>query len=121
MTAPSLRAAFARAVLESWAPACAGLDVGAEQLGDIMLRAHQREAVRRCTTLIAHFGGALLADQVGLGKTFVALAVARSLGGAHVVAPATLREEWARAAGQAGTAPLPFTSFESLSRGAMPA
>ena len=97
---------------------------GAE-LGEIRLHVHQRDAVAQCEALITRHGGALLADQVGLGKTFVALAIARAHGSAHagayrgalVVAPAALRATWARATARAGLSPLPFVSFEALSRG----
>ena len=117
MTAGALRAAFAHAVLASWVPTDSAPVDGGDRLGRITLHPHQRDAVARCAALIARFGGALLADQVGLGKTFVALALARAHGGAWLVAPAALRDEWARAARQAGMPPLPFTSFEALSRG----
>ena len=115
--ATRLRAAFAHHVLDSWRHA-QPRDVTA--LGAITLHPHQQDAVARCMTLIARHGGALLADQVGLGKTFVALAIAREMGGALVVAPAALRDEWTRAAHQAGMPPLPFVSFDALSRGVDP-
>jgi superfamily II DNA or RNA helicase len=112
MTAAALRAAFATVALGAHED-----DDTPATLGDIVLAPHQREAVARCRVLLAHHHGAILADQVGLGKTFVALAVAQRAGGAVVVAPAALRGEWARAAAQAGVAPLPFTSLEALGRG----
>src|SRR5512135_3245200 len=34
---------------------------------------HQADAVRRAAAILARFGGVLVADGVGLGKTFVAL------------------------------------------------
>src|SRR6266498_1869182 len=40
------------------------------------LAPHQVPAARRLTAIIARHGGALLADAVGLGKSYVALAVA---------------------------------------------
>ena len=61
---------------------------GATRLGEIELMPHQREAVTRLQAMLAEHGGALLADDAGLGKTFVALALAASHGGACVVAPA---------------------------------
>ncbi len=118
MTAAArLRAAFAHHALEGWPYAHDG---NGTSLGMITLRPHQHDAIARCMALIARHGGALLADQVGLGKTFVALAIARAMGGAIVIAPAALRTEWARAAAQAGMAPLPFVSFDALSRGVDP-
>src|SRR5690349_10059651 len=66
-----------------------------ESLGDIMLLAHQREAIVRLEFALRKFGGALLADDVGLGKTFVALGLAGKQGGRTLVAaPASLREMW---------------------------
>ena len=112
-----MRAAFAAA---AGATGPAARDDLRAELGAITLHEHQREAAARCLHLIERHGGGLLADQVGLGKTFVALAVARSLGGALVVAPAALRAQWARAAERAGIASLPFVSFDALSRGADP-
>src|SRR5205823_972086 len=41
------------------------------------LTPHQRPAAERLTAVIARQGGAVLADAVGLGKSYVALAVAR--------------------------------------------
>ena len=84
-------------------------------LGSVTLRAHQRDALRRVRESIERSGGALLADEPGLGKTFVALAAARGHPPAIVVAPASLRVMWRHAAGQAG-AEIGFVSMESLSR-----
>lgn len=84
-------------------------------LGDITLHPHQREGVERVTHLLAEHGGALLADDVGLGKTFIALAVARQARHTVVVAPAALRDVWTAAACQAGV-PVRFVSVETLSR-----
>lgn len=84
-------------------------------LGEITLHAHQREGVERVTHLLAEHGGALLADDVGLGKTFIALAVARHVRHTVVVAPAALRDVWTSAARRAGV-PARFVSVETLSR-----
>ncbi len=85
-------------------------------LGDIVLRSHQREGVRLLTRVMGVFGGALLADDVGLGKTFTALAVARDAQRVVVVAPAALRRMWHDAAGRA-LRPITFLSYEQLSAG----
>jgi superfamily II DNA or RNA helicase len=45
------------------------------RIGDITLHPHQRSAVARIKRTISEHGGALLCDDVGLGKTYVALAV----------------------------------------------
>lgn len=85
------------------------------RLGSVRLREHQVEAVARTRESIRRYGGALLADAVGLGKTYVALAVARSYKSVLVVAPAVLRSLWAEAAGTASV-PIVFVSTESLGR-----
>ena len=85
-------------------------------LGSIALQSHQRAAVARLEAAIREFGGALLADETGLGKTYVALAIARRATRPLVVAPAALREMWRSASGAARVA-VEFTSAEALSRG----
>ena len=84
-------------------------------LGTVTLRVHQMEAVQRLNAALAEFGGALLADAPGLGKTFVALALARARGKAIVLAPAALRAQW-RAAAARADADIRFISLETLSR-----
>jgi superfamily II DNA or RNA helicase len=64
------------------------------ELGEIRLAPHQVEAASRLLALLGESGGAVLADATGLGKTFVAIAVARVVGPALVVAPASLRGMW---------------------------
>lgn len=89
---------------------------GAERrLGSVTLHDHQISAVARLRVAIAEFGGALLADAVGLGKTYVALAVAQQYEQRIVVAPAALRQMWREAMTQACVA-MHFVSLESLSR-----
>ncbi len=85
------------------------------RLGTVTLHAHQRVAVARLAHALARHGGALLADDVGLGKTFVALALARSAQRPVVVAPAALRDGWERASTRAAV-PCAFVSVEALSR-----
>ena len=91
-----------------------------EQLGDVTLRAHQRDGLERIKTLLARHGGALLADDVGLGKTFVALATARGRRDVVVVAPAALRDSWITAAARTATS-VRFVSVQALGRGSPPA
>src|ERR1051326_479159 len=69
----------------------------AAPLGPLVMRPHQRRGVTRLMEILARFRGALLADAVGLGKTYVALAVAREHRSAIVVCPAVLRPMWQRA------------------------
>ena len=84
-------------------------------LGVITLQPHQRAALSRITAAMREFGGALLADETGLGKTFVALALARDAHRPLVVAPAGLREMWRQAARSAAVE-IEFISTETLSR-----
>jgi helicase-like protein len=59
------------------------------------LKPHQIPAHSRLLAILNRFGGAVLADAVGLGKSYVALAVAKSLSAPlTVVAPAVLVPQW---------------------------
>ena len=61
----------------------------------IDLAPHQREAIDRIAILFTRFRGAILADEAGLGKSFVAAAVAASRRGAvEVIVPASLVAQW---------------------------
>lgn len=87
--------------------------------GSIVLRPHQRSALERIRRMLRQHGGALLADDVGLGKTYVAAALAREYQRVLVVAPATLRAMWhdaLHAAGATGS----VVSYATLSRGGAP-
>jgi superfamily II DNA or RNA helicase len=62
------------------------------------LAPHQRAAVARALALIARYGGAILADDVGLGKSYVAASVAAVFQGrrnaVEIVVPASLVAQW---------------------------
>jgi hypothetical protein len=88
-------------------------------LGRVVLRPHQQRAASTALRLIAQTGGALLADPVGLGKTYSALAVAQQWGGATIVAPPGLRDMWTTSATRAGVS-IHFHSLHALSRGVPP-
>jgi len=88
-------------------------------LGSVTLHPHQVSAIRRIESAMEEFGGALLCDEVGMGKTFVALAIANRFPKRVVVAPAVLRDMWSQQSAIAGVK-LPFVSFEQLSRGRRP-
>jgi superfamily II DNA or RNA helicase len=90
-------------------------------LGRIELRTHQVDAAERLVAMIERSGGAMLAEPVGLGKTYTALAVAARLGAERVVAaiPAALREMWA-AAMRDGGVDATIITHEALSRGSAP-
>ncbi|HUP60850.1 MAG TPA: DEAD/DEAH box helicase [Thermoanaerobaculia bacterium] len=60
-----------------------------------MLAEHQHEAADRAVDLLRTRGGVLLADDVGLGKSFVAAAVMRRMQcEAELIVPAALVEQW---------------------------
>ncbi len=81
---------------------------------------HQADAVQRAAAILDRFGGALVADGVGLGKTFIGLALAqlerRRGGEAAAIVPAALRWEWLRACRQTGVS-LPLHTHTQLARG----
>src|SRR5260221_8625291 len=60
------------------------------------LAPHQHEAVVRLRDLLDRYGGALLADEVGLGKSFVAAALMQEYAGTEIelVLPASLVAQW---------------------------
>jgi len=99
-----------RAIARCWLGESSG-----ETLGGIVLRPHQRRALARLRRALDRDGGALLADAVGMGKTYVALALARAARDPLVVAPAALRATWRDAAARCGVS-IRFVSFETLSR-----
>lgn len=84
-------------------------------LGRIALRPHQLQAVARLKEMISRSGIALLADEPGLGKTYVALALARDFRAPLVVAPAALHGMWSSACEAAGVE-AELVSYERLSR-----
>ncbi|MCC7054810.1 MAG: DEAD/DEAH box helicase [Gemmatimonadaceae bacterium] len=108
---------LARAALHARALHC---DAPATRLGSISLLPHQDAAVHWLHTRLTRHGGALLADPPGLGKTFVALAVAARM---HirplVIALAALRDHWREAARRCDVA-IDFVSTEQLSAPAEP-
>ncbi|MGH7678286.1 MAG: helicase-related protein [Gemmatimonadaceae bacterium] len=96
-----------------------GSDTPASRLGTIDLHPHQRDGLERVRRLLERHGGALLADEAGLGKTFVALAAARDARCTVVIAPAAIRDAWLKAAARAAMI-VQVISVEALSRGAFP-
>ncbi len=87
-------------------------------LGGVTLRPHQREAVLRARVSLETHGGVLVADEVGLGKTFIALALAAGARRPLVAGPAALRTMWAQACAQTEVRAA-YRSYESLSRSPM--
>jgi superfamily II DNA or RNA helicase len=80
------------------------------------LAPHQIFAHDRLVAILVRHGGAVLADAVGLGKSYVALAVARTLGGEPtLVVPAALTGQWRALLARLALSGRVF-SHESLSR-----
>jgi hypothetical protein len=82
----------------------------------------QQASFRRVLAALGQYRCALLADPVGTGKTFVALAAASAVNGSRstvCLVPAALREQWQRIARRVGVSITPW-SHERLSRGAFP-
>jgi superfamily II DNA or RNA helicase len=81
----------------------------------------QVRSYRRALAAVSRYAGAILADPVGTGKTYVALAVARALNQkvTACVVPATLTEQWQQVAKRLGV-PVAVTSHELVSRGRLP-
>jgi superfamily II DNA or RNA helicase len=102
-----VRARIARLILAE-SPAQANV-------GSISLQPHQISAVARLQASLDHFGGALLCDEVGMGKTYVATAIAQRYSDCLVVAPASLTSMW-RDALTATRTKARLLTFETLSR-----
>jgi superfamily II DNA or RNA helicase len=111
-----VRAAVARALIAAhWLPR----EEASGDLGAITLHAHQRTAIDRLHLLLREHRGALLADEAGLGKTYVAAAMMREAARPLLVIPASLRAMWRdalRAAGASAT----MVTYSALSRGTIP-
>ena len=85
-------------------------------IGDVTLMPHQRDALARIRATIREFHGALLADEVGLGKTYVALALAHDYQHTHVVAPAALLPMWRTAIARTASQHIQLHSLHAFSR-----
>ncbi len=86
------------------------------------LRSEQVRSFRRTLHALRRYGGALLADPVGSGKTFVALALAAALNRTRPTAclvPAGLAEQWRSTAAVLGVEVV-TGSHQSVSRGRLP-
>jgi hypothetical protein len=110
--APRVAAALARAMLPD----------EAQDAPPPWLRADQTLSFQRAVAAARRFGGAILADPVGTGKTYIGIAAALALSPSrpvHVLVPAALRQQWADAGRKSG-APFRVTTHETLSRGRAP-
>ena len=78
----------------------ADLEQEREEVGDIPLTAFQLHGVWRARRILKELGGVIVADEVGLGKTFIGGAMldacARNRQRALLVCPAALRPTWQR-------------------------
>ncbi|MCA0374850.1 MAG: DEAD/DEAH box helicase [Gemmatimonadetes bacterium] len=88
----------------------------ATTLGDVTLHPHQRIAADRLRALLARHQVALLADDVGTGKTYAALAVAAGYRHIDVIAPASLLPMWRQAIAHAALPHVTLRSVEAFSR-----
>ena len=111
-----VRARIAEAVLDRSATGTEPTPEESPALGRITLRPHQLDAVIRLRQILGQHQGALLADDVGLGKTFVALGVARHYDQVRVIAPAALREMWHVARAMAELSQVTIHSLQAFSR-----
>jgi superfamily II DNA or RNA helicase len=106
-TADEVRSRIARLMLDESRPP--------SRIGSVTLQPHQISAVARLRTALENLNGALLCDDVGMGKTYVALAVAAEFSNCAIVAPAALVTMWRHSLAETGLDASLFT-FESLSR-----
>lgn len=88
-------------------------------VGDIALHTHQRDAAARILAILTRHGVALLADDVGLGKTYAALAVAEHYAHVGIIAPATLLPMWRSAIAATGATPRALISLHRFSHHAI--
>lgn len=112
--APAPPAEVARAIAARLVPA------EREAVAPAWLLPGQARSYRRSLAALEQFGGALLADPVGSGKTYVALAVAAAFNAPAVcLAPAALVPQW-RAVAAALSVPIELGSHQQASRGRLP-
>ncbi|HEX3865534.1 MAG TPA: DEAD/DEAH box helicase family protein, partial [Gemmatimonadaceae bacterium] len=89
------------------------------QLGGVTLRPAQRRAAARIVSLMRQHSGAMLAEPVGLGKTYTALAAAKTVAANEsilIALPAALRQMWTDAT-RACDLWATIVTHEALSRG----
>jgi hypothetical protein len=113
---PAAASAVASALAQSLAPPEAG------DTAPRWLWPEQVPSFRRALAAVRSYGGALLADPVGTGKTYVALAVAAAVNRRDPTAcfvPAVLLEQWREVARRVAVPALVW-SHERVSRGALP-
>lgn len=91
---------YAHVLRTQFADLSPGAGSGARPKSAPALALHQERAYERARAILDRYGGVILADAVGLGKTYVGSRLVedavRAGGGAVVVAPAALRRHWER-------------------------
>lgn len=109
-----------------------GSEATPRAIGELDLAPHQARATATLVERIRMYGGALLADAVGLGKTRVCLACAEALlaqqrqggqrGPVWFVVPARLVDQWTERATKAGFRPdqVEFVTHSAMSRDSLP-
>ena len=118
-TSPDIvRDVIARSLLD--APASGQDRRAPDTLGSVTLLPHQRDAVTRVRAILRELRVALLADDVGLGKTYVALALARDYRNTLVIAPAALLPMWRTAIARVGASQARLASLHQYSRSNTP-
>lgn len=77
------------------------------------LAAHQERAYERACRILDRYGGVIVADAVGLGKTYIGLRLLERVleagGRGLVIVPAALRDQWARELNYLGATGAPAT------------
>ena len=90
-----------------------------ESTGGVALTALQEEGALRALRILTRYGGVLVADSVGMGKTYIGVRLIELAGGpphtVTVVVPATLRTKWRRTLGPT-LADVRVVTHTSLSR-----
>lgn len=119
ITLPAVRhigeAAFQRALARAWQPS------RVQGPAPSCLYPAQHDSWRRAVAAMRIFGGAILAEPVGSGKSWIALAVAAEWGRkVAVIGPAAMRQQWMAVAARQGL-PIQWHSHELASRGTPPA
>ena len=123
---------MSRMTPRDWIRRALALEYGGEDkvetsVGELDLADFQRRAARRGASMARTFGGVLIADAVGLGKTRVALSIASTLARDRrklthsradvlCLGPARLEAQWRLAAERAGLTDFNFCSHTRLSR-----
>jgi superfamily II DNA or RNA helicase len=111
----SLEVVSPRAVCATIASAVIGTGQCHHRIGNIRLRPEQLDAIHQIEKAIANCGGALLCDEVGLGKTYTAIAFISRAKALLVIAPSAILEMWRTALAAAGTSAT-LISVERFSR-----